>query len=421
MCRTAQMGESYIIKGNIVYAKNKNELAVQDSMCIIDGKISHMPKDVHLPILDYKNSLIIPGLCDMHTHAPQYANRGLGLNLELLPWLEKYTFAEESKFANEEYSREVYTRFVNSLIKNGTTRACVFATVHKNSTLILMDLLEKAGLQAYVGKANMDRNAPESLTEDTQKSIEETIDLIEICKNRYKNVKYIVTPRFIPSCTPKLSEQLGKIAQNYKLPIQSHLCENKGEIKWVAELEPNAKSYADAYNQYNLLTKKTLMAHCVHCREEEIALMAKNGTTMVHCPDSNINLSSGIANVRKFINMGVQTLLGTDIAGGCNISMLDTMAKAVQISKLNSLTTKEPHLTFTEVFYMATTAGAQFFGTKGGFAVGEEFFGVVVDDSQMLNTEKLTLAERLERVMYLGEDRKITEVFVSGRKAFVSL
>jgi guanine deaminase len=416
-----KMTKDFVLKGNIVHATKIGELSVTENGYIVvrSGKVKEILHEYNDDgVIDYGNSIIIPGLCDMHVHAPQYAMAGFGLDMELLQWLKTYAFPEESKYYDADYAKYVYEAFAKALVKTGTTRACVYGTIHTDTVLLLMDILERAGITAYVGKVNMDRNAPAALFEDTTNSVNETKRWLGACKDRFEHVKPIITPRFLPACTGKLLKSLGEIAREQNLPVQSHLSENINEVEWVKQLEPDVRFYGQAYEQYGLFGSdvRTVMAHCVHSPGEERSLMAKNGVWMAHCPDSNSNLSSGMADVRGMLDAGVSVALGSDLAGGSSISILDVTAKAIRVSKLKQSLGGGKCLTIPEAFYLATSAGAEFFGEKPGFQAGSPLHAVVINDAHMINTPKLSITERLERVIYLSRDVDIEAVYAKGQK-----
>lgn len=414
------MSNDFAVKGNIVYAPKMGELSVieQGYIVVRDGKAAEILPEYSGGVVDYGNSLIIPGLCDMHLHAPQYAMMGMGMDMELLPWLQTYTFPEESKYADAAYAKEVYGRFAQALVQAGTTRACVFGTIHTDTVLMLMEILEQAGITAYVGKVNMDRNAPGSLCESVGESLEETERWLAASMGKFSHVKPMITPRFVPSCSGPLLRGLGEIAGKYAIPVQSHLSESRDEGRWVGELEPEAGCYGAAYEQYGLFggDTPTVMAHCVHSCADEVRLMAQNKVLMAHCPDSNSNLASGMADVRGMLDAGVPVALGSDIAGGSSVSILDVAAKAIRISKLRQAEGRGKCLSLPEAFYLATSAGAAFFGDAPGFASGAPFHAVVLDDAHMINTQRLSVPERLERALYLNRDIHIQAVYANGKK-----
>lgn len=429
------MVKSFVLKGNICQTQTAKELDLHEQSFVVcvdgisKGVFEVLPKEYEgLPLYDYGNCLIFPGMVDIHLHAPQFAFRGMCMDLELMDWLNSYTFPEEEKYENLEYAQKAYGMFVDSLKQSATTRSCIFATRHRYATELLMDLMEESGLVSFVGKVNMDREASEDLTEKSaEDSAYTTLGWINAVKDKFVNTKPILTPRFIPCCTDKLMEELREIQMAYGIPVQSHLSESKGEIEFVKFLRPNNAFYGDSYNEYDLFGKnddidtdvKTVMAHCVWSTDEEVELMCENGVFVAHCPASNMNLTSGIAPIRKYLDLGLNIGLGSDIAGGHSLSIFRAITDTIQVSKMYFRMVDENYkpLIFSEAFYLATKGGGAFFGKVGSFEEGYEFDAVVMDDSILVHPQTLNLAERMERAVYLGLDEKnITAKFVAGRK-----
>ena len=415
-----------IYKGNIIFTKTKDEFTTLENGYVVvendkvKGTFSSLPQEYkNIEVVDYGDHLIIPGFVDIHLHAPQFSNRGLGLDKELLPWLETYTFPEEAKFADVNYAKRVYSRLIRELWKVGTTRSVVFGTIHKQATEVLMDLFIEAGLGAFIGKVNMDRNSPDDLTETVEDSLRDTEEVLKKYANKSPIVKPIVTPRFVPSCTGGLMKELGELAKKYNVPVQSHLSENKGEIEWVKELHPDQENYASVYNSFELFGQQpTVMAHCVHNDDKEMELMAKNGVFVAHSPDSNFNLSSGIAPVKKYLSHGVNVGLASDISGGHTLSIPESMTTAIQGSKARWVYVDDKYesLTTPEAFYIGTKGGGKLFGQVGSFEEGYQFDALIIDDSIIPDINERTLLERIERYIYIGDDRNIVERFVAGKK-----
>lgn len=416
-----------ILKGHLIYSVSAEKLqTIEDGFLVAQGeKILGVYKELPAEyeqetIEDYTGKLIIPGLTDIHVHAPQYTFRGLGMNMELIPWLNTYTFPAEAKYADLDYAKKVYPRFVHDLKHSATTRAGIFGTIHVDSTEYLMDQLEESGVVAGVGKVNMDRNSPDELREGTEETIENTKRWLADIEGKYTRVFPILTPRFIPSCTDAAMEGLEELCRVTGLPVQSHLSENVSEIEWVKELHPDTSCYAEAYEKYGMCgsRSKAIMAHCVHSdkSEEEMELLKKNEVWVAHCPESNMNLSSGVAPIKKMMREGIRVGLGTDIAAGSKLSMFAAMADAIKASKLRwvYVDQEEKALTIPEVFYLATIGGGSFFGKVGTFERDYEFDAVVIDDSQM-SDEEMTLYERLERLIYMDEESRIVKKYVRGR------
>jgi len=418
---------AFTLKGNIIYSKGPKELVCIPNGYLVceEGKVAGVYETLpekyrQLPCTDHQDRIIIPGLVDLHTHAPQYAIRSLGMDMELLKWLEYNTFPEEAKYSDPEYATKAYSMFVNDLRKSATTRACIFGTIHVNGTEILMDLLERTGLKCKVGKVNMNRNCPEVLCEDSEQSLRDTKLWLESARIKYNNITPIITPRFLPSCTEDLLTELSVICRQEDLPVQSHLSENLLEIEFVKELFPSTEGYADAYNEYGLFggSVPTIMAHCIYLTEDEIKLAKQNQVFIAHCPDSNMNLSSGIAPVRTYLNQELKMGLGSDVAAGDSLSIFKMMTEAVKVSKLlwrlqdQNLTP----LSIDEAFYLGTKGGGEFFGKVGSFEEGYEFDAVVIDDASLEHPQPLTLKQRLERVIYLSDDRNLVSKYVEGIK-----
>ena len=417
-----------ILKGDFIYSKSQTELEmIKDGFLLanekeIIGLYTELPKEYKEErIEDYTGKLIIPGFTDLHVHAPQYTFRGLGMNMELIPWLNTYTFPAEAKYADVNYAKKTYPRFVEDLKNSATTRAGIFGTIHVESTKYLMDLIEESGVVAGVGKVNMDRNSPENLCEGTEESLENTRRWLSEIEGRYDRVFPILTPRFIPSCSDRAMEGLETICRETGLPVQSHLSENISEIDWVQELHPDTSCYAEAYDKYGLRgsMSKTIMAHCVHSdrSEKEMELLKKNQVWVAHCPESNMNLASGVAPIKKMMKENVRIGIGTDIAAGSKLSMFSAMADAIKASKLRwvYVDKEESPLTVSEVFYLATVGGGSFFGKAGSFEKGYEFDAVVIDDSNLSDTE-MSLYERLERLIYMAEESRIIRKYVRGQQ-----
>ncbi|WP_330680398.1 amidohydrolase family protein [Holtiella tumoricola] len=419
---------NFILRGSVCYSKSPTELVTlekgyvvcKDNVC--EGVYTEIPEAYKAyPVKDCGERIIIPGMADLHTHAPQYTFRGLGMDKELLDWLNAYTFPEEAKYEDEGYARQAYQKFASDLKQTTTTRACIFGTIHPHSTEILMEQLEATGLITYVGKVNMDQNAPDYLCESSAaESVIATEKWINTVQSKFKNTKPMITPRFVPSCSGELLEKLHDVQEKYQLPVQSHLSENMGEIQLVQELFPQSSCYADVYHQYGLIDKecKTVMAHCVYCSEEEMKLLKENQVYVAHCPESNANLASGIAPIRKYMEHHIPIGLGSDVAAGSKLSIFYAMQDAIVMSKMrwrlvdNSLAP----LTFEEAFYLATKGGGSFFGKVGSFEPGYEFDAVILDDKNLETLLQLSIKERAERMMYLADDRNIVGKYVAGKE-----
>lgn len=428
-----------ILKGNIIFTKDKNHFETYERGYIIveNGKVQLVTKELpktyqNIAIEDMGNQLIIPGFVDLHMHAPQWLNTGIGYSKELIPWLNEYTFPLECKFADLEYAEKHYTLFIDDLLKAGTTRSCIFATRHRSATQLLIQLLDKSGLGAYVGKVNMDRNSSPDLIETTEESIEDTIELIHYVAsmNEKKHednmntdtetplVQYILTPRFVPCTTPTLMKSLGNFTLKYQIPIQSHLNENRSEVAWVKELHPDIPNFTEVYDFYGLLQPgRTIMAHSIYSSDSEIELLKEKQVYIAHCPQSNFNLASGIMPLRKYLNNNIPVGLGSDVGGGNILDIKQHIVACIQASKMYFVNHPEfAPISISEAFYLATKGGGSFFGKVGSFEKDYEFDALIINDDPNSVYNHFTLEERLEKYIYTGSTQDITKMYVRGKE-----
>ena len=421
----------FIIRGNIYHTPVIGSYEVREHAFLVceNGKCAGIYEELpdyykDYPLTDYEDALIIPGMVDLHIHAPQFAFRGTGMDSELMTWLKEQTFPEEEKYADPDYARLAYGIFAEKMKKSATTRAVIFATIHKEATIQLMELMEETGLISYVGKVNMDRDAPPALKEKGALfSTYDTIDWIDDVRTQYsfERTKPIITPRFIPCCSETLLDQLGEVRRLYDLPVQSHLSENPGEVELVHSLMPDTAFYGDGYDRFGLFggEARTIMAHCIYSTKEEVERIRKNGVWVAHCPNSNLNLASGIAPIRRYLTRRIRVGLGSDVAGGQTESIFRAVTDAIQVSKLywRYIDPKARPLAFCEAFYLATRGGGSFFGRVGSFTRGSAFDALVLDDSSDLHPQPMGVRERVERAFYLGLDTSgIIGKYVAGRK-----
>lgn len=412
------MDKSFILKGHICCTPETDRLVIREdayAVCedgVCKGVFEEIPERFSgLEVIDCSDKLIIPGLTDLHIHAPQFTYRGTGMDYELLDWLDRVTFPEEIRYADTAYAAKASEIFAGEMKRSATARAVIFGTIHTEATLILADCMEQSGLVNFVGKVSMDRGAPPQMMEqDAVSAAKAEKRFIDECAKRgYRRTKPIVTPRFVPSCSNKLMALLGRLREEYDLPVQSHLSESPEEVELVRKVAPDAAFYGDAYDRFGLFGRggNTVMAHCVWSVPEEVKRILENGVWIAHCPASNINLASGIAPIRRYLDAGIRIGLGTDVAGGHSASMFRAVTDAIQVSKLywRHVDPGAKPLTFPEGLYLATKGGGAFFGKTGSFEEGYEFDALVLDDSGIPGARELNVRDRLERAFYLELDR----------------
>ncbi len=418
----------YGIRGTVITANAndgidiiENGVIITDSAGTIQGVFAYNalpPAYQNADIEDFGSRIITTSFCDMHLHAPQYPMLGLGMDLPLMQWLYNYTFRTEAMFRDLGFAREVYSVLANELIARGTTHICAFSSVHTGASLVLAEELERAGVYGYMGKVSMDRNTTDELLETTDNALEEERRFIEAMLSRFDGIKPIVTPRFTPSCTDELMAGLGKLKAEYGLRAQSHLSENLEEMEMVRALCPDCEKYYQTYEKAGLFGQNSVMAHCVHSDGIERAAMKASGVWVAHCPNSNTNIYSGIAPVRRMLTEGLKIGLGSDIAGGDKLSMRHVACAAVRASKLRyyyaNRAEEERFLEVNEAFSLASARPRGFFALSRGFEAGEKLSAIVLDDSAHGPSIPLNASERFERLIYSDDPRDIFAVYSGG-------
>nr|WP_320190827.1 amidohydrolase family protein [uncultured Desulfobacter sp.] len=418
-----------LYKGHFIDTPTPGKFRVrEDAVAIVEaGKLLSLEKEVparlsSLPVKDMGAGVVIPSFIDLHVHAPQHMQMGAGLDLGLIDWLEHHTFPGESRFADEAYARKLYPLFAAELLRQGSLRSVVYGTVHLESTLLLAQAIEGVGLFAFVGKVNMDRNAPDDLKETTEDSFKGSEVFCQRLAGQDR-VRPIVTPRFAPSCSEKLMEDLGQLSERSNLPVQSHLSETLSEAQWVSELFPESRSYTHVYNDCGLLGPDSLMAHAIYLSDEEVDLIVERETTLVHCPSANVNLSSGIMPLGRYLDRGVKLGLGSDVGAGHTLAMYRAVVQAVQVSKLlRILRPQENHraVSLSEAFYLATMGNGGFFtrqgwGPCGAFEPGMSFDALYIDMG-LPEAAEISVLTQLARFLYAGDDRHIKSRILAGRE-----
>lgn len=403
--------------GKIVFVETK-----QNDNTLQTLKEKYNFTDSH--IVDLGKQILIPGFIDTHTHAPQYVFSGTGTDLPLMKWLEKYTFHYEKKCIDDDFSRQTFTKAVSRHLSYGSTTCVYFSALFLNATKVLADVVDNLGQRAFIGKVCMDQHSPSDYVRTTEENLQETEEFIELIKQRNNSlITPVITPRFVPTCSNNLLQKLGELCEKHKVPVQSHVSENKDEVSFVSSLHPGS-SYTGVYDKFHLMTSRTIMAHGVYLTDDELKLFKEREASISHCPVSNFSLCSGVFGARKAIDMGIKVGLGTDVAGGYSASLLDTIRQAITASNLIHLQNNETKaLSWQEAFYLATVGGSQVIGMEdslGNFLPGKFFDALVIDPSapnspiDVFADDKLI--EIFQKFIFLGDDRNIQQVWVNGKK-----
>ncbi|EXF77058.1 guanine deaminase [Colletotrichum fioriniae PJ7] len=435
--------------GAVIHSLGPNQVEILDSAGIVvgsDGLISQfytqisaeelstkLPSDQKVKILA-KGRFISPGFIDTHNHAPQWAMRGQGQGLHILDWLDQVTFPHEARFSDPAYARKVYESCVKGFLKQGITTASYYGSKHAEATQILADICHQLNQRAFVGKCNMDRNAPSYLhdesAESSLKETEECVKHIREIDPAGQLIRPVLTPRFAICCTPDLLKGLGQMAsKDPGLAIQTHFNEAEQEIKATRELFPQFSSEADLYQHYGLLNQRSILAHCTFMTEYEMDKIKELQCGVAHCPISNMTVGGGFmaASIRQFLTKGIKVGLGTDSGGGFSSSMLDSIRQAIIASNAREVMSggKDKALSLDEVFYLSTLGGAQVCCLEdkiGNFAVGKAFDAILVTSSldeafgvMTVREETDSLRTVFEKFLMTGDDRNITQVYVQGK------
>ncbi|MBD3814673.1 MAG: guanine deaminase, partial [Betaproteobacteria bacterium] len=335
----------------------------------------------------------------------------------LLDWLETYTFPTERAFADKAHAGEVAEVFLDELLRNGTTTALVFGSVHKESVDAFFEACEKRNLRMIAGKVLMDRNAPDYLTDTAETGYADSKELIERWHGKGR-LHYAVTPRFAPTSTPEQLALAGQLFKEYPdLYMHTHLSENRKEIEWVRELFPERQGYLDVYDHHGLIGARSVFAHGVHLCDEECRRLGETGSAVAFCPTSNLFLGSGLFDLEKVEGFGVRVGLGTDVGAGTSFSQLQSLNEAYKVMQLQG-----KKLDPFKSLYLATLGGARALYLDdriGNLQPGKDADFVVLDyQATPLIDYRLrqarTLEEKLFALTILGDDRAVKETFAAG-------
>lgn len=363
-----------------------------------------------------RDIIIAPGFVDTHLHAPQIEMIG-SYGGDLLQWLNRYTFPTEAKFSDPKHAEMVAGIFFDELLRNGTLCALIFSTIHYQATDIFFAEAERRGFRAIIGKTMMDRNAPEALLETPRQAFDESRALLQKWHKRGL-LRYAITPRFAPTSTPELLEAAGQLKREFPdAYVHSHISENRNEVQWVHDLFPEAE-YADVYERYGLLGERTVLAHGVYLSEEELDLLARRGTRIAHCPNSNLFLGSGLFRLHHTLRAGVTVGLGTDIGAGTTPSMFTTMADAYKVQQVQGVSLTPFHL-----WYLATLGGARALsldGECGSLEEGKSADFLLLDLKSTplvaLRSERASsIEDLLAGLIFTGDDRVVRECWIAGQ------
>ena len=390
-------------------------LVIDGGKIIASGRFDDVKDDGQ--IIDFKDKVILPGFIDPHIHFPQ-TEVIAAYAAALLDWLNDHTFPAEGRFADPAHAAAMATHFFDTLLRHGTTTVSAFCSSHAASVDAFFAGAEARNMAVFGGKTMMDRNAPDAVCDTAETAHEASAALIARWHGRGRG-QYVITPRFAITSSREQLEVAGALAASHPdCLIQTHMSENRAEIALTADLFPAARDYLDVYEHFGLIGAGTLLGHCIHLTEREVARMAETGAVAVHCPTSNLFLGSGLFDRARLEAAGVRTALATDIGGGTSFSMLRTIDEAYKIQQLRGHRW-HPFM----AFYEATRGNAAVLGAEdriGTLEAGTDADFVVLDaratPEMALRADRISgLADELFLLQTLGDDRAVVETFVAGQ------
>ena len=406
--RLIEDGAVVVESGRIVEVESWSDLKTERTM--------------NVTVVDHRPGLIVPGFVDVHAHYPQ-SNVIATYGTQLLDWLTRFTFPEESKFSDEAYAAAAADFFLDELLRNGTTASMVFCTIHPESVDALFNAASRRNMCIHAGKVMMDSNCPEYLKDDVETGGAQIHDLIKRWHRHGRN-RYVLTPRFAPTSSESQLRLCGDIlASDDSLGLQTHVAENLDEVEWVKELFPNARSYLDVYERFDLLNSNAVLAHCIYLDAQDRDTMARHGATMAFCPTSNLFLGSGHFDVQEADRHGNAFALATDVGGGTSFSMLRTLGEAYKVAQMTG-----ENISPERLLYIATLAGAKALSCEDSIGSLEP---AKIADIVVLNPYATSISARRAQVCeraidqffaltVLGDERHIAEVYVAGKRLTVS-
>jgi guanine deaminase len=373
------------------------------------------------PVADHRPYLVTPGFVDAHVHYPQ-TQVVASYGTQLLDWLERYTFPEEARFADPAHAAAGAAFFLDELLRNGTTTAAVFCTVHPASVDAFFAESERRGTRMIAGKVMMDQGAPAGLTDTAETGFRDSEALLARWHGRGRQL-YAITPRFAVTSSPAQLEAAGRLAAAHpECHVQTHISENLREIEAALAAHLGLPDYTAIYERYGLLGPRSLMGHCLHLSDSELDRFHRAGAAAVFCPTSNLFLGSGLFDWTRMGDVArpVRIAVGTDIGGGTSYSMLATMGEAYKVLQLQGQS-----LSPDAAFHAMTRGNAAALGLDGvvgSFEPGREADIVVLDAAATPATARRfervrTLEDELFLLTTMGDDRAVVATYVMGREA----
>ncbi len=391
-----------------------------------DGRIAAVQSDAPDPRWrreEHPGTLLLPGFVDTHVHSPQLGVRA-SWGTGLLDWLDTYTFPAEGAWADPEVAARGSEQFLDALLAHGTTAAAVFPTVHRHSAAALFEGAARRGMRVVAGKVLMDRHAPDFLRDDVAGAERDCIDLIDRWHG-HARCSYAVTVRFAPTSTPQQLAMAGSLCRaDPTLYMQTHVAENRDEVRWVASLYPQARSYLDVYASHGLLHRRSILAHGIWLDDHDRAVVRAAGAQLAFCPSSNLFLGSGLFDWRAAHGAGCAVSVASDVGGGTHLVQTRTLAEAYKVQALAG-----QRLTAWSALHAATLGAAAALGLE--HEIGSLEPGRMADialwdwSAGALDGERMDLARNVHEKafawMTLADERHLVGTWVAGRRMYARM
>jgi guanine deaminase len=377
-------------------------------------------------VVDLRPLVLMPGMVDLHAHLPQLPSAGLGAGLDLLTWLERYIFPLERQF-DEAAAESLAPAAYRALAAAGTTTAVLYGAVYEPSLDVAFRTADEHGIRAVIGKVMMDRLRYDRHVEDSEVlelSLRQTADLIDRWHGRDDGrLQYAVTPRFAVSCSMEMLRESAALATATGTYWQTHLSEDRTEIEEVHRLFPEAADYTDVYDRAGGLGQRSIVAHAIHLADREISRLAETGTRVAHCPSSNLFLASGAMPLARYLEAGLVIGLGSDVAGGPDLSMFSVMRAGgyTQSGLRTMLAETRPSLGPLDWLRMGSLEGARALGMAdriGSLEEAKDADFICVDGrltAPVAGVEATEPADLMSRLIHRARPDMVRGAWVRGR------
>ncbi|MEA2465255.1 MAG: 5-methylthioadenosine/S-adenosylhomocysteine deaminase [Acidobacteriota bacterium] len=410
--RAAERVDSLITGGTVVTMAGPNiergSVAIRDGEIVAVGASSEVDRRFDAKtVIKAGGHAIVPGFVNAHTHVPMTLFRGIADDRELMDWLNNFIFPAEAKNVDREFVKWGTRLAAAEMIRSGTT---TFADMYYFESDIARET-KAAGLRGVLGETLIDFPAPDN------KTWEAAIQYMRDYARQWKGDR-LITPALAPHAPFTVStehlKQVRALATELGIPILIHVSETKDELRQVAEKQ-NGMTPGAYLDSIGFLGDDVVAAHGVHLTPAELRMFAARKTGVVHCPESNQMLASGVAPVVEMIAAGMEVGLGTDGPAGSN-NNLDMLEEAASAARLQKVSRNDPKaISAREVLRLATIGGAQVLGLADRIGTLErgKRADVVLIDLHQAKTQPVYSVE--SAIVYAASGNSVVTTIVDGK------